>query len=455
MLRLKESPQITLLDFLLPPELVKLNDELATIDALLDDDRFLAPFIERFSTRTGRQTIPMETYLRMMYLKFRHQLGYEVLVKEIEDSIKWRIFCHIPFDKPVPHSTTLIKLTKRFGPETVEKLNQVLVDKAREKKIVRGRKLRLDTTVVEANIHYPTDSSLLSDCMRVITRTVTRIKKLEPKIQTAFRDRTRSIKKRMYSISKVLKRRTGNAFREVREITGEMMEIAETVVGQAGQVLTQARELVTSKSGSAVDRILKTLETTIEIANTVIAQTASVQQGNTNIKDRIVSIFDVNARPIKKGKLKALTEFGMKLLIQDCENNIVTRYQLFEGNPADDELLLPAVDAHIETFGRPPVSVATDRGFSSGPNEVALYKRGVEKCSLPRKGTLTPFRHEVQSQFWFKYLQRWRAGEEAQISLLKRKYGLGRSLSRGARGTGSWVGLGILAHNLRRMASLA
>lgn len=137
----------------------------------------MAPFIEKFNTIIGRPTVPVETYLRLMYLKFRYQFGYEVLVKEVSDSIKWRRFCRIPLDKKVPHSTALLKLTQRYGPETTDKLNEILIDKARGDKLVRARKLRLDTTAVEADIHYPTDNSLLSDGVRVITRTSKRSRK--------------------------------------------------------------------------------------------------------------------------------------------------------------------------------------------------------------------------------------------------------------------------------------
>jgi IS5 family transposase len=438
---------------MLPPEVVKLNDELAKVDALLDDERFLTPLAGYFTSTTGRPSIPLETYLRMMYLKSRHQLGYETLVMEVEDSIKWRIFCRIPFDSPVPDSSTLIKLTQRFGPEAIEKLNQVLVDKAREKKLVKGRKLRIDTTVVEANIHHPTDTSLLADCVRVITRQVKKIKKQMIVVGAEFHDRTRSVKKRIYSIAKVLRRRTGETIKEVHKITGAIKEIAETVVAQAEQVLAEARQQ-TGHVAVKAGRTVESLGFVIQTARKVIAQTASVLQENTHIKNRIVSIFDTDARPIVKGKLKSPTEFGTKILIQDCENKIITRYKVLEGNPSDTELLIPAVDDHIETFDRPPRSVATDRGFADSDNEAALLGRGVKQCSLPRRGKLTKARREYQSQSWFKRLQRWRAGEEAQISLLKRKYGLGRSLSRGAKGTGAWVGMGILAHNLWRISSL-
>jgi IS5 family transposase len=453
MLRLKDSLQMNLFECLLPPELTQLSAELAKVDTLLDDEQFLAPLIGHFTSNTGRPSIPMEAYLRMMYLKFRHQMGYETLVQEVADSIKWRIFCRLPFDKPVPDASTLIKLTKKFGPEAVENLNRVLVDKAREKKLVRGGKLRTDTTVVEANIHHPTDASLLSDCVRVITRTVKKIREQGVAVGAGFHDRTRSVKKQIYSIAKVLRRRTGEAIKEVRQITGAIMDTAEAVVAQAGQVIAEARKQ-TGNVARKVERTVESLESTLEIAKRIIDQTATVLQGNTHIRDRIVSIFDPDARPIMKGKLKSPTEFGTKILIQDAENRIITRYQILEGNPSDEDLLIPAVDAHIETFGRPPGSVAADRGFASASNETALLERGVKKCSLPRRGKLTKSRQEFQSQPWFRRLQRWRAGEEAQISLLKRRYGLGRSLSRGARGTASWIGFGILAHNLWRVAIL-
>jgi len=191
MLRLKDSQQMNLFECMLPPEVMELNDELAKVDALLDDERFLTPLAGYFTSTTGRPSIPLETSLRMMYLKFRYQLGYETLVMEVEDSIKWRIFCRVPFDSPVPDSSTLIKLPKRFGPEAIEKLNQVLVDKAREKKLVKGRKLQIDTTVVETNIHHPTGTSLLADCVRVITRQVKKIKKQMVAPAPEFHDRTR------------------------------------------------------------------------------------------------------------------------------------------------------------------------------------------------------------------------------------------------------------------------
>ncbi len=442
---------------MLPAELLELKEELAKVDAILDDEDFLAPFIERFNTRIGRPTVPVETYLRLMYLKFRYQLGYEALVEEVKDSIQWRYFCRISLGKQVPHSTTLIKLTKRYGPEIIDNLNAILIAKARDKKVIRGRKLRVDTTAVEADIHHPTDASLLSDGIRVITRTVKKLKESGVAVRTKFRDRRRSVKKRILSITKVVKRRTGEAYTEVRQITGEILNTAQQVVAEAKQVYKNAKQYVYRHKETVsqkIEQAVQSLEEVVELTEKIISQTTEVQKGKTKIPHRLVSLFDPEARPIVRGKLQAPTEFGYKVLLQETEEKMITGYQVLDGNPHDNTLLEDAVDHHIKTFARPPWAVATDRGFSSLKNEEALKERGVKRCSLPFKGKLSKSRKEHQSQNWFKRLQRWRAGGEATISVLKRKYGLRRSRFRGASGTKTWVGLGIMTYNLKMIATL-
>jgi len=455
MLRLKD-PQLCLWDALLPPELCRLNDELAKVDEILDDDRFMAPFISRFNVRIGRPTVPVETYLRLMYLKYRYGLGYEVLVQEVNDSFQWRRFCRIPLTDKVPHSTTLVKLTRRFGPEALEELNQILVQKAREKKVIRGRKLQMDTTVVEADIHHPTDASLLQDGVRVITRVVKKLQAAGVAVKTSFRDRQRSVKKRIFLINKVLKRRGGEVYQEVRQITGEILATTKETVKEASLVVRNAKAALRRKGKQAqrkLQALLQNLEEAIRRTETIIAQTETVQAGNRHIPDRMVSIFDPDARPIKRGKVNAPVEFGYKVLLQEAEHKIITGYHVCKGNPADESLLVEAVDQHIQTFGHPPREIAADRGFSSATNEKACHERGIDKVSLPRKGKVSKERKAHQSQSWFKRLQHWRAGGEATISLLKRKHGLRRSLFRGYECTRIWVGFGVLAYNLKRIAA--
>lgn len=447
MLRLYGVDQMNLWEATFPEELFALNKELVQVDEYLKDERFLAPFIERYTTSIGRPTVPVETYLRMMYLKFRYQLGYESLVKEISDSFMWRRFCRIPLNERVCDATTLIKLTKKFGPEVIGEVNEALVEKARQERVIRGRKLRVDTTVVEADIHYPTDASLLADGVKTITATVKKIKKAAG-ITTRFVDRTRSAKKRLLEITKTLKKRSGEAYTEVRKITRDVLTIAKQVSAAAKCVLDEARE--TSGGGNA---LADNLEDTIALTEKIIEQTLKVE-AKERVADRVVSLHDPDARPIRKGKLKNDTEFGHKVLIAEAEAGIITSYDVFKGNPADEGMLIATVEKHAQIFGRLPGSVATDRGFYSQDNEAALERMGVTKISIPKRGHISAKRKEFQSTSQFKRLQRFRAGSEATISLLKRKYGLRRSLSRGTNGTKAWVGFGVLARNLQRIAVL-
>jgi IS5 family transposase len=177
MLRL-DNKQPSLWESVLPPELFEMNEELTRIDRILDDERFFAPFRESFYTRIGRPTIPVATYLRMMYLKRRYKLGYETLVKEVKDSFTWRRFCHLSLKERIPDDNTLIKLTRKYGEDTLDELNDALILKLKEEKVIRGRKFRMDTMVTEANIHYPTDTGLLADGIRVITGTVAKLRKV-------------------------------------------------------------------------------------------------------------------------------------------------------------------------------------------------------------------------------------------------------------------------------------
>src|SRR5438876_11489385 len=191
----------SLWESVLPPELRELPPELGKVDAVLDDDRFLAPFRSRLTATSGRPTIPVETYLRLMYLKHRYALGYETLCKEVADSFTWRRFCRIALDGRVPDPTTLMKLTKRLGPELLDELNVELLSLAVERKVLRSRRLRVDTTIVEADIRSPTDSGLCAHVVSRLTRLGKRIKEAGLASGARLRDRRRSVGKRVRAIS--------------------------------------------------------------------------------------------------------------------------------------------------------------------------------------------------------------------------------------------------------------
>lgn len=450
MLRLK-SPQRDFWDDLLPAGARTMSRELEAVDALLDDDRFLDPFRARFLAKQGRRTIPMETYLRLMYLKTRYRLGYESLVAEVSDSVSWRRFCRISLSDSVPDASTLIKLTNGPCQGLAAEVHGALVQSLAEKKVLRGRQLRVDTTVVEADIHYPTDADLLADGARVITRTMKRLQRGGLAAARPFHGAGPTIRRALLTLAKGLKQTDDRKQVTRATVTAEVLGVVERLVRRVQQ-LRKKIESDLAQQATGVRRQVAQLDTWLERTDRVIWQTHQVLSGNVHMKDRLVSLFDPDARPIRKGKLNVAggTEFGYKVAVADDEQGFVTAYAVYPGNPQDGTVLVPTVDQHIALLGQAPRAVATDRGMSSAGNERALLDRGVVRCSLPRQGKRGP----TEDTRWFRRLQRFRAGGEARISLLKRQYGWRRSRLRGNQGTEAWVGWGVITHNLTRYARL-
>jgi IS5 family transposase len=450
---LRESdPQPSLWEALLPEELKRLPAELAQVDAFLDDERFIAPWRALFDRRLGRPSVPIDTLLRLLYLKHRYQLGYESLCKEVSDSIGWRRFCRIGLDRPVPHPTTLVKLVRRAGPEVVEELNAALVAKLAQGKLLRGRKLRVDTTVVEADIDYPTDADLLERAVRKVGGLVRRLKARGAASRTRFRDRGRAAGRRMKRLARTLRRRTGVAMGEVDRLTGEVAQIARHTLGQVEAVARNARRALARRPGDGrLGRLVGELEETIAATGRLLAQTDQRLAGNRVIADRLVSLADLDARPIRKGKPRHPTQFGYTLLLAEDERGFVADHQLQQGNPPDAPQLVPSVERVAEVTGRVAGTVVGDRGFGTAANDAALAKLGVKRVGLQRKGRLSPTRATLERTRPFRRLRNWRVGIEARISHLKRSFGLRRTRLRRLPGARTWVGLGIFAYNLQRM----
>ena len=239
------ADQPSLWEAILPDELRRLPAELARIDVLLDDPVFFTPFVPFFDPRMGRPSTPMETYLRLMFLKFRYRLGYESLCREVSDSITWRQFCRIGIDQTVPHPTTLMKLTTRCGSAAVDGLNEALLAKAVEAKVVRTAKIRIDTTVVPANVAYPTDSGLLARAVNRIATTARRIRAAGGAARTKLRDRSRAAGRRAHDLNAKLRTRNAAAKDEalavVRRKNLELAELAETAAADAEHLLANAK----------------------------------------------------------------------------------------------------------------------------------------------------------------------------------------------------------------------
>jgi transposase, IS5 family len=450
------DPQTTLWDALLPEEAKRLPAELVAVDGYLDDERFIAPWRVLFDQRLGRPSVPIDTLLRLLYLKHRYGLGYESLCREVSDSIGWRRFCRIGLDRPVPHPTTLVKLVRRGGPATVEQLNGALLEKLREDKLLRVRKLRVDTTVVAADIDHPTDADLLEQAVRKLGGLTRRVKARGAASRTRFRDRSRSAGRRLKQISRTLRRRTGQAQAEVDRLTAEVAAIARRTLIQVERVARAAHRARRARpSDGQLGRLVERLEETTLVTRRLLDQTDQRLAGNRVIGDRLVALSDPDARPIRKGKPGRPTEFGYTVLLGECERGFIATHHTHKGNPPDAGQLAEAITEVIALTGRPPGTVVGDRGFGTAANDQALAALGVTRIGLARTGTPGKARLAWERTRAFRRMRNWRVGIEARISHLKRSFGLRRTRLRRLGGARTWVGLGIFAYNLQRMTVVA
>jgi IS5 family transposase len=444
-----EWSQPTVAQVLIPEAAYKLTPELEKIDKLLQDESYEDPIVERFNTQRGRPTVPVRVYIRMMLLKHYTGLSYEDLVPEVTHNLMYRFFCRIPLEQKVPDPTALMKITTRYGEEVIEEMNRNLLKALVQKKLLRDRRTRIDSTVVEANIAHPTDAGLLYEGVRKLTKAVARIKQACGKVSRQSTTSIRRMKDHLLSINKVLRRRTEDARTEVRKITGHMAVEAREVLTQACRL---AKKLIPETENDL--KLRGELLDTVQKVQIIIEQSEAVNNGNTKPADRLVSFKDPDARPIVKGKVGKRVEFGYKLQIQETESGIVTGYQLYKGNPCDKVLFEDALKKHIELFGKAPTEMSLDRGYYDSANETSAYEAGVKHVCIPKPGRKSKDRAEFENTTTFRRLKRWRSGIEGRISCLKRRFGLNRSMLNGYLKTQIWTGLGIFAHNLRQAARL-
>ena len=452
------NPQLTLWESILPQCCLGLPGDLARIDGLLDDERFFEPFRPFFDPVIGRPSIPIETYLRMMFLKYRYRLGFEPLCREVSDSIAWRRFCRVPLDQEVPHPTTLMKITSRCGERAVAGLNEALLAKAAEGKVIKTDKVRADTTVVEADVCYPTDSGLLAKGVAKLARLNAQIKAAGLATRTTARDRTRSVRRRAHAIGAWLRRRSDDAKEEAKSITEEMTTIAVRAIADARHVALNARRGLRRKGMSSTGRagaLVAELERTATLVERVVAQTrvrlgGDVPDGST----RVVSLHDPDARPIAKGRLGKPVEFGYKAQVLDNADGVVVDHTVVVGNPTDAPMLVPAIARIAARFGRAPKAVTADRGYGEAKVDAELEALGVTRVAIPRRGKPGAARQKVQRGRAFTKLVKWRTGSEARISHLKRDYGWARTRVDGISATQAWCGWGVLAHNATKVSAL-
>ena len=404
------------------------------------------------SRRRGRKQTPAEVLLRLMVLKHVRNWSFQELEREVRANVVYRQFTRIEAEK-VPDAKTMGRLGQVLGPGVVRQIHQRIVALAQEKKVVRGRKLRVDTTVVETNIHYPTDSSLLGDGVRVLTRTMKKITAVTGQVGTRLRNRMRAVGHRVMEIARAsrsqgppreekLKRGYRRLLTGTRQVVNQALRFSREIGSGVKRAADRRRQVV-------LQGLQEQLETMIPLVKQVIRQAKRrVLGGDAHVPEKLVSLFEPSTEVIRKGKASKPTEFGKMVKIQEAENQIITDYEVFEKRPHDSEVLVPLVRSHQQQFGKVPDLVAADAGFYSAANERALEEMGVKRISIPNRSTKRAERRRYQKKRWFRKGQKWRTGSEGRISLLKRRHGLNRCRYRGDDGMRRWVGFGVIADNL-------
>jgi transposase, IS5 family len=423
-------------------------------DEALNDDQLLEIIQQELSKRCkksktrGRPSTPAEVVLRMLLLKHMRGWSYEDVTREVRASLVYREFTGVGGGK-VPDDKTMGRLARQLGPEAIELLHRRMVAIALEKKVVTGRRMRVDTTVVETNIHYPTDSTLMGDGVRVLTRVMKKVAGVVGEAGTRLRDRSRTVKRRILEIAYASRDKSEKGQQKMKAAYGKLLEATSRVVGQAkkvsGEIAVQLKEdgqAVLQKAKQQLDEMIPRVQRVMKQAR------ERVLRGNTRATNKILSMFEPDTEVIRKGKASKPTEFGKMVKIQEAENQIVIHCEVFDQRPGDSDLLTPSIEKHKELLDRVPDLAAADAGFFSAANEAAAKELGVKRVAVPSRATKSEKRKLEQKKRWFKNAQKWRTGCEGRISILKRRHGLNRSRYKGTHGMKRWVGLGVMADNM-------
>jgi IS5 family transposase len=457
------------------PELASQTDPvLVALDRLVEDDslyqRVRSDLARRYRLTPvhGRHSTPGEVIVRLLVVKHLYQWSYAETVQRVADSLVLRWFCRVYFRR-VPDATTLLRWAWTVRPTTLQTLLDRVAVLAQQAKVTHARKLRVDATVVETPIHYPTDSGLLGDGVRVLTRLVTRA---QPLLQdqlasrrSVFRNRMRSMRRTLQALYRVVRRKAHTAVAQQRPLYERLIQIAEQTLQQA-QTIRQALDQHDSVGGpprssgsrrapvSAADRLRAGLDRFVPLLAQVIHQARSRVLDETPVpaQEKLVSLFEPHTRILRRHKTGTPVEFGRHIVLDEVDGGIVTRYRLLGPGEVERYELVPAVAHHQAIYGRAPYLVTADRGFHVSGQEAALQAEGVRHLVVPTSGRAPTERQAQEQTRAWKRRYRWRAGIEGRIHSLRRDYGLRRCRSHGEVGLLRDVGWGILASDLRHIA---
>jgi IS5 family transposase len=457
------------------PELAGQTDPvLVELDRLVEDDRLYEQVRGDLARRYrltlvhGRHSTPGEVIVRLLVVKHLYNWSFAETVQRVADSLVLRWFCRVYFRR-TPDDTTLLRWAHTIRPTTLQALLDRVAVLAKQAKVTHARKLRVDATVVETPIHYPTDSGLLGDGVRVLTRLVARAKPLLQdqlaSMRSAFRNRMRAMRRTLQTLYRVVRRKAHTAVTQQRPLYERLIQISEQTLQQA-KIIRQALDDLdqvaapTFSSGSrraptsAADRLRAGVDRFVPLLAQVIHQARSrvLEQTPVSAQEKLVSLFEPHTRVLRRHKTGTPVEFGRQVVLDEVEGGIVTRYRVLGAGEVERHELEPAVAHHQAVYGRAPHLVTADRGFHVVGQETTLQAAGVKHVVVPTSGRATTQRRAQEHQRAWKRRYRWRAGIEGRIHSLRRDYGLRRCRSHGEIGLLRDVGWGILASNLRHIA---
>jgi IS5 family transposase len=441
------------------PEVAAQTDPvLKQLDRLLEDDDLYQQVRgdlaqrHRWTLVHGRHSTPVEVILRMLICKHLYQWSFQETEERVKDRLVLRWFCRVYFER-IPDDTTLIRWAHTIRPETVHALNDRVVDLVRQAKVTSGRKLRLDATCVATNIHHPTDSGLLVDSVRVLSRFVQRAKPLVEgtltSVKQACRSRVRSARRAAQSLHRQLRRKGEQKEAQQRKLYQKLISTAEHMVRQAEQVAT----CLGQQPEAVAHRLLASVQPILPLIEQVITQTrVRVLEGKKVAShEKVLSLHEPHTRAIPRHKGGAQVEFGRHVVLDEVEGGIVTRLEICEA-PHEHGQADEALAHHRHLFAHPPRWLVGDRGVHAAGTRERAQAAGVKVVAIPAEGKLSQEQRTQEHTRSFKRAYRWRAGIEGCIHSLRRDYGLRRCGYHGEDGMQRWIGLGIIASNLRHIA---
>jgi IS5 family transposase len=454
------KPQISFADGELLQQGIVLEPLLQSISDFLDDHEEMIEAVRGDLERglknpaTGRDGLTPQQVLRSLILMRVKNSNYRELRERIADGYTLRQFTDF-YCRPVPKHDAFNRAFNRLTPKTLQAVNELVVQAAVDLGLEDGQKLRVDSTVVQTDIHHPTDNTLLWDVVRVISRLIGCLGEAVQQ-QIGFRKRTRAARRRMQEIQRMTpKERHERQTEKYRQLIG----ITEEVVNSARKVLQQTRK-ARGKDLAAdltIGELRKEIVHHCELGDAVIDQARRrVLQGEqVPNAEKIYSIFETHTDLIKRGKVLTPVEFGHKVFLAESAQGLITQYEVLRGNPGDDQQVEPSLKRHKEHFGHSPELYSSDRGFFSEINVKSCKQKGVKVVCIPQRGgKKTAKREAYEKSPAFKKGQRFRVGIEGRISVLFRGRGMKRCLAEGRQRFEVLVGAAVLANNLMRIAAM-